>query len=160
MSNQIKLEVGSSITFASGSNGFNPSNLATNTGLYSDRYDLGAAPRAYLYTWRAKTQGATAPVIGTSVDIFLATTDNDITDGGIGSGTATFTNTDLRRNFQYVGSLTADVNSVSGIYNSGLTTIYARQIQPIYYNNLGVSLSTQSGVHSFVLTPVYEAVQS
>jgi hypothetical protein len=82
-----------------------------------------------------------------------------MTDGGIGSGAAVFTNVDLRRNFQYVGSLVADVAAVSGIYNSGLTTIYARQIQAVFYNNLGVTLSSQSGVHSLIITPIYEAVQ-
>lgn len=167
MANQVKINVGTVITFKStgGTVVFTPTSLAQSTGRISAQVDLGAAPRAFRYEWRAASKAAGTVVIGdTLVEIYLATADNAGTgyvDGTPGIVDAALSSIEKVRNMQLIGGLVVEATAVAAINGSGIVELTGRYVSVVWVNrNSGaVALSATAGDHSFQLTPILDEIQ-
>jgi hypothetical protein len=160
--NKIKINPETPITFkeSGGTVTFTPKNTATAAGRISARHDLGAAARASLYEWRARTKVQAAPTVGNVLEIYLATSDGTVADGNQGTSDAAFSAADKRRNLHYVGQVVMDKNDATEVFQaSGFLTIVARYVSVVWWNGTGQSLTNVAGDHEFILTPVPDEVQ-
>jgi hypothetical protein len=167
MANQVKINVGTVITFkSSGGNAlFTPTSLAQNAGRVSTQFDLGAAPRPIRYEWRAASKSAGTVVVGdTLVDIFAST--QDVTSTGLMDGTpglvdAALANIDKTRNMQWLGALVCETTAAAAINGSGVIELTARYFSVVWINRLStaIGLSATATDHLFQLTPIIDEIQ-
>ena len=124
------------------------------------RKDFGAGSTARRYEWRAVVQFDTAPVVGETVDLYLATSDGTDADGATGTGDAAGTTTKLK-NLKPIGRIIVDTTSVeTDIIASGECVINTRYVSPVVHNNTADSLAnTGTPVCSFTLTPIPPEIQ-
>jgi hypothetical protein len=167
MANQVKINVGSVSTFkaSGGTVLFTPTSLAQNAGRVSTQLDLGVAPRALRYEWRAASKAAGTVVIGdTLVDIYAST--EDVTSTGMQDGTpglvdAALSSIEKARNMQWIGALVVEATAAAAINGSGVIELTARYFSVVWINRLStaVTLSAAAGDHLFQLTPVLDEIQ-
>ena len=117
--------------------------------------DLGTGARPYLYEWRMVVDGFdTAPVVGETVDIYLATSDGTNHDGDI-SGTDGASSTVVLPNLRYLGSCVVQTTTAANeLIASGVIEIFADQVAPVVHNNTADALLSTSDAHKFILTPI------
>lgn len=165
MANAVYQKRGTPITFkaSGGTVTFTPSStpLPAGDGRISAQHDLGTSAAPMRFEWRAKTAWNTSPVVGESVDIYLCTSDGTIADGDFGTSDADFTDPNLLLNLEYIGSITADLTTVSeGMKSKGRCEITSRYVQVVFFNNsAGDALENDSAAHEFILTPIYDEIQ-
>lgn len=125
--------------------------------------DLGASPRARHYRWTLVIDGFdTAPVIGESVDLYLAFS-HDATqatrDGDL-SGTDGASSTVVLPNLLFLGSVVVQTTTAADeIITSGLVEIGHRYVTPVVHNNTTDALLGTSDAHKFILVPIPDEVQ-
>ncbi len=122
--------------------------------------DLGAAPRADQYIYKFVVDGFdTAPVVGETVDLYLAYSDGTYVDGDVGTSDAAGFTADLP-NLMYVGSASVQTTTAAdNLIISGLVNIPFRYVSPVVHNNTADALLGTSDAHKFILTPVPPEVQ-
>lgn len=122
--------------------------------------DLGAAPRADQYAYKFVIDGFdTAPVVGETVDLYLAFSDGTYVDGDVGTSDATGFTADLP-NLMYLGSASVQTTTAAdNLIISGLVNIPFRYVSPVVHNNTADALLGTSDAHKFILTPVPPEVQ-
>src|SRR6056300_667358 len=122
--------------------------------------DLGAAPRADQYMFKFVVNGFdTAPVVGETVDLYIATSDGNFVDGDVGTADAAGFTADLP-NLMYLGSASVQTTTASdNLIISGLVNIPFRYVSPVVHNNTADALLGTSDAHKFILTPVPPEVQ-
>lgn len=124
------------------------------------RKDLGAAARAEYYEWRIKIDGFdTAPVVGESIDIYLATSDGTVEDGEVGVASADGTTAALK-NCHFIGSVIVQTTTAGdNLQASGICRVVSRYVSPVVHNNTADKLLSTSDDHWFWLTPCPAEVQ-
>lgn len=134
--------------------------LAADAVRVGGQGDLGAAPRASWYEWRFVLDGFdTAPVVGETVDIYLATSDGTNHDGDIGTSDSAGT-TAILPNLIFLGSAVVQtVTAANEVIVSGIVQIFARYVSPVIHNNTADALLSTADAHKFILTPIPEEVQ-
>lgn len=176
MSHKIYSDTESTIYFlpssaASGSDcvAFDCTGLPNGSGMRSDVRDLGAFPRSSQYRWRGKFN-ATSPNTNTGVDVFWSSFDatSDIgssvgrdfnTDLGLPSGQGSMSDTLGRAsNLEWIGSISTGSGFNGPFTRSGLTQIFGRYGQVVFYNGTGVALGSGTQI-GFALTPVPDELQ-
>ena len=122
--------------------------------------DLGAAPRADQYAYKFVIDGFdTAPVVGETVDLYLAFSDGTYVDGDVGTADAAGFTADLP-NLMYLGSASVQTTTAAdNLIISGLVNIPFRYVSPVVHNNTADALLGTSDAHKFILTPVPPEVQ-
>ena len=122
--------------------------------------DLGAAPRADQYMFKFVVDGFdTAPVVGETVDLYIATSDGNYVDGDVGTADAAGFTADLP-NLMYLGSASVQTTTAAdNLIISGVCQIAQRYVSPVIHNNTADALLGTSDSHKFILTPVPAEVQ-
>ena len=122
--------------------------------------DLGAAPRADQYQFKLVIDGFdTAPVVGETVDLYLAFSDGTYVDGDVGTADAAGFTADLP-NLMYAGSASVQtITAGDNLIISGLVQITQRYVSPVVHNNTADALLGTADAHKFILTPVPPEVQ-
>ena len=120
------------------------------------QHDLGSASRSRLYAWRFVVDGfGTAPVVGETVDVYVATSDGTYVDGNVGTTDAAGSTVALP-NLLFLGSATVQTTSTTDdLIISGQVEIAARYVSPVIHNNTADALSGGR----FILTPVPDEIQ-
>jgi len=138
--------------------------LAAAAGRVGSAWDRGAASRPEVYEWRLKIDGFdTAPVVGETVDVYIAESDGTLTDGPVGfSDTAdsALASVDLLKNLRFIGQ--AVVHSTTAgddLVASGRIALSSRHVIPVIHNNTADALLGSSDAHQFILTPIPPEIQ-
>jgi hypothetical protein len=101
----------------------------------------------------------TAPVVGETVDLYLAFSDGTYVDGDVGTADAAGFTADLP-NLMYLGSASVQTTTAAdNLIISGLVNIPFRYVSPVVHNNTADALLGTSDAHKFILTPVPPEVQ-
>ena len=122
--------------------------------------DLGAAPRADQYGWKLVIDGFdTAPVVGETVDLYLAFSDGTNVDGDVGELDAAGSTDDLP-NLLFLGAASVQTTTAGdNLIISGVCQITQRYVSPVIHNNTADALLGTADSHKFILTPVPPEVQ-
>ena len=167
MVNKIYINPESTITWTdtAGDEDLDLGGLAADAGRVGSAADRGTSARASEFHWQLKIDGFnTAPVVGESVDLYLAfTNDASVVDGPVGYGASTdsaLASTNLLDNLLFLGSaVVRSTTAADNLVISGYASIDARYIIPVIHNNTADALLSTSDAHTFVLTPVPQEVQ-
>jgi len=129
-------------------------NLAAGAGRVGARADLGAGSTACWHNWRLTVQFDTAPVVGESVEIYLATSDGTEEDGQVGTADAALGSANTLKNLQRVGVLVVtSTDADHDMTASGRCLITERYVSPVIYNNTSDNLQATNDTGEFTLTP-------
>ena len=161
MANAIQQQIGTAVSFASsGDVAFSAASVGFQAGRKSAQWDRGASPQAELYSWRAKLKLQSTPVVGETIDFYMATSDGTIIDGTTTAADAAFTDDDALKNMLYLGSLVVDTTTTDSIQASGVFRMTERYGVLVMWNNTAAeTLSATAGDHDFIVKPVYPEVQ-
>ncbi len=131
-------------------------NLSAGAGRVGARHDFGTGSKAGDFSWRFTCQFETEPIVGETVDIYLATSDGTEEDGQVGTADAALAAEDKLKNLHYIGSLVVDVATVDIDFTaSGVTFIPTRYVSPVIFNNTGDdALQNTSNTGEFTLTGI------
>ncbi|GAG17135.1 unnamed protein product [marine sediment metagenome] len=159
MANEIYQVIASAsgVSFSSaGDVTFSAASIAFQAGRKSDLWDRGTSPQPEEYTWRAKTALQATPVVGETIDFYMAQSDSAIIDGTTTSGDAAFTDEDALANMVYVGSLVVDTTTTDSVQSGGVFRMTTRYGILVMWNNTAAeTLSASAGDHDFIVTPIY-----
>ena len=119
--------------------------LTSGAGRQGVEHDFGVDAVPARFAWLAQVQfdGATAPVVGESVDIYLKTApDGDNYDNDDGDGTdAAVSAEDKLTNLTYLGSIIVDEAAADvPMQASGIIEIAAEKVAPVFWNGTADTL--------------------
>ena len=158
MANEIYLLPGTAVTWtdSGGDNTMTFASLAADGVRVGAQDDLGSAARPRLYAWRFVVDGfSTAPVVGETVDVYLATGDGTYIDGNVGASDAAGSTAQLP-NLLFLGSATVQTTSTTDdLVISGQVELSHRYVSPVVHNNTADALSGGR----FILQPVPDQIQ-
>jgi len=127
-------------------------------------HDWGAAPQARRYMWFMDIDGFdTSPVIGESVDLYVAVSEDASlwtgpeapNDTGRGAG-----NTDRLKNLLYLGSaIVRSTTAGDNLTASGTAFIPQRYFAPVVHNNTVDKLLSSSDDHEVRFYPIPPEIQ-
>ncbi len=123
--------------------------------------DLGSGARAFQYFWQIVIDGFdTAPVVGETVDIYLAFA-NDATDidGDVGASDAAGDTNDLPNLLPIGNAVVASTTAGDELIISGVIEIFSRYVSPVIHNNTADALLSTADAHTLTLIPVPTEVQ-
>ena len=134
--------------------------LAADAVRQGDQWDMGASARSAWYEWRLVIDGFdTAPVVGETVDVYLAFSDGTNHDGDLGV-TDSASSTATLRNLLFLGSATVQTTTAANeLIVSGQVQISSRYVTPVVHNNTTDALLSTADAHKFILTPIPHEVQ-
>lgn len=125
--------------------------------------DLGTFPNSRLYRWKLVIDGFdTAPVVGETVDLYLAFSEDgtQATRDGDLSGTDGASSTVVLPNLLFLGSASVQTTTAADeLVTSGVVSISSRYVTPVVHNNTADALLGTSDAHKFILTPVPDEIQ-
>lgn len=161
MANKIYVLQEAATTFSTtGSVTFTPTSLANGAGRISAQWDRGASARPAMFTARMRCKFATAPTAGNVVEAYLAAGNGVFVDGNLGVSDAAVSSSDKRRNLRWLMNLAADSTSSSEIFVATRRVwIPDRYVSILWWNAVGVALSSTATDHEFVLTPISDEIQ-
>ena len=135
--------------------------LATTVARQGVTHDFGAATaRSRLFSWRAWIQHETQPVAGETVDIYLKTSDGTHWDNDDGEGDINVSALIKLDNCHFIGAIVVDEAIVNiEMSASGLVSISAQEVAPIFQNTTVDALHDTASVHGFRLRPVPDEIQ-
>lgn len=156
MANEVYQLIGTEVSFASaGDVVFSAASVAFQAGRKSAQWDTGATPQPREYAWRCKTKLQATPVVGETIDFYMATSDGTIIDGTTTAGDAAFTDENALKNMLYIGSVVVDTTTTDSIQASGVFSMHARYGVLVMWNNTAAeTLSATAGDHDFIITPI------
>lgn len=134
--------------------------LAADAVRVGDQGDLGASPRSDQYSWKLVIDGfATAPIVGQTVDLYLAFSDGTNVDADAGTVDAAGLTTDLP-NLVFLGAASVQtVTAGDSLIISGTVQILQRYVSPVIHNNTDDQMLGTADNHRFILTPTPSEVQ-
>jgi len=137
--------------------------LANTTGRVSAQIDLGAAPRAGMFTWSCEVQFQATPSQYGTLDIYVAgAPDADSTqiDGDIGTADAALGDIDMIYNLKHIGEVFSENAAASEkCVASGIFDHFDRYLSVVLVNNSGASINGTDSNFRFDLVPVSWQVQ-
>lgn len=138
--------------------------LAADAGRVGSAWDRGSASRPEVYAWQLFIDGFdTAPVVGETIDIYIAESDGTITDGPVGfSDTAdsALASTNLLKNLRFIGqAVVRSTTAGDDLVASGRIALSLRHVIPVIHNNTADALLSTSDAHKFILTPLPPEIQ-
>ena len=135
--------------------------LLTTVGRQGVTHDFGATTaRSRLYSWRAWVQFDTAPVLGETVGIYLKTSNGTTWDNDDAEGDADVSAADKLKNLHFIGAIVVDEAAADVTMSaSGLVSISAQEVAPVFQNDTVDSLRDVASVHGFSLRPVPDEIQ-
>lgn len=135
--------------------------LAANAGRQGALHDFGTAARPYRFAWRAWVRMASAPVVGSVVELYWKTSDGIHADNDDGAGDALVGGEDKLRNLRFLGVIVMDEAAAAVPFvASGVIEHHHRYGAPVFWNRNGTAaLSAGAGDHGFSLLPVPDEVQ-
>ena len=144
-----------------------PTSVANAAGRLGGQGDIGpyTTARSRLFRWYAETKvQATTPVVGKTVDIYLAWWNNDDAtneaDADVGTADAAFATEAHLRQLHYIGSIILRSTSTTDVHTgSGTCLIPTRYGSPVWWNGTGASLSATAGDHFMYLCPIPDEIQ-
>jgi hypothetical protein len=157
----IYQQIGTAVSFASaGDVAFSAASVGFGAGRKSAQWDRGASPQPAMYSWRAKLKLQATPVVGETIDFYMATSDGTIIDGTTTAADAAFTDEDALPNMVYLGSVVVDMVTTDSIQASGTFWMPSRYGVLVMWNSTAAeTLSATAGDHDFIVTPIYDEVQ-
>lgn len=162
MANEILVKNGTQTTWTSsgGDKAITLTSLANNAGRIGASLDRGAT-RSRRLRFTVQVDFATSPTDGTTVDLYLVTSDNNTNwDGGTSPTDAALGSADTLRNYIFVGSLVCDNLTSPNQLQSFEIECGARYIAPVLYNNAtGQALTSTGTDQKIILTPIIDEVQ-
>lgn len=132
--------------------------LGAGAGRVGATKDLGADIFPRWWRWRLKTEFAVAPTEGKVIEIYLATSDGTIRDGGAGATDAALANVLDRHQMQFIGVMYCR-STTSTQYASGIFEMLTRHFSPVVFNGGDQALSSTAGDHELILEPYADEVQ-
>lgn len=165
MPNEILIKEGTSLTWTDtgGDYALDLGSLAADAVRAGTEGDLGASPRAGRYRWTFVVDGFdTAPVVGETVDLYLAFSHDgtQATRDGDLSGTDGASVEAVLPNLLFLGSAVVQTTTAGDeIVVSGEVSISHRYVTPVVHNNTADALLGSSDAHKFILTPIKDEVQ-
>lgn len=137
--------------------------IATANGRVSAQIDWGAVPRPALYEWSCEVQWQATPTQGGVLELYVAgAPDADATqiDGDVGSSDAALGDVDMRRNLQYIGSVTSENAAASEVcVASGSFYFPQRYMSIVGYNGAGATTNATDSNFRFNIVPIYWQAQ-
>lgn len=143
--------------------------LGTGTGRQGARYDLGAVgtARAMYFNWFGVVQLQVAPVVDTTVDIYLRFWDEDdahSTNDDVGTGDIAVSAENKLKNLRYLGAIICDEAALDVPFaasNEGDPIwIPQRYVAPVFWNNSGQTTTVDELENRFILQPVVPQAQA
>lgn len=135
-------------------------NLAAGAGRIGARKDFGAGSTSQWYSWRLTVQFETAPVVGETIEIYLATSDGTEEDAQVGTTDAALGSTDDRKNLHLIGILiVTSTDADHDMTASGICRIPTRYVSPVVFNNTADNLQATNDTGEFTLTPIPDEIQ-
>lgn len=156
MANEVYQLIGTAVSFSSaGDVAFSAASVAFGAGRKSAQWDTGVTPQPAEYSWRAKTKLQATPVVGETIDFYMATSDGTIIDGTTTAADAAFTDEDALKNMLYLGSLVVDTTGTDSIQASGTFRMHERYGVLVMWNATAAeTLSATAGDHDFIVKPL------
>ena len=158
MANKVYVAAKTALTWtdSGGDYALTLASLAADGVRVGAQHDLGSGSRSRLYAWRFAVDGfGTAPVVGETVDVYVATSDGTYVDGNVGTSDAAGSTVALP-NLLFLGSATVQTTSTTNdLIISGHVEISAQYVSPVIHNNTADALSGGR----FILTPVPDEIQ-
>ena len=129
-------------------------NLAAAAVRIGAQLDLGAGSTAQDYEWRCTVQFESAPVVGETVNLFLATSDGTEEDGQMGEADAAGTANALK-NCNFIGAVVVTSTDAShDMTASGTCRIATRYVSLVVQNATADNLKATNDTSEFTLTPI------
>lgn len=131
------------------------SNKANGVGQVSARYDKGAGSQPALWEMRCRFSFTGTNVVGTTLELYVATSDGTNPDGEVGTSDASMSS-DKRRNLLFVGVLVVDQTTTNTVMTASFRNIYLpqRYFSLAMWNNTGLPTQTSTSAHRCTMTPV------
>lgn len=162
MANEVYLVRGTPVVWSdtTGDATMTLNNLAAAAVRIGAQKDWGAGAQPNMYAWRLTVQFETAPVVGETVDVYLATSDGTEEDGQMGTSDAAG-DTNSIKNCMFIGSLVVtSTDADHDMTASGVCSIPTRYCSPVIHNNTADNLQATNDTGEFTLTPIYYQAQS
>lgn len=162
MANEILTKQGTTIVWTSsgGDKAITLTSLANNAGRIGASLDRGATHSRKMRFW-LQVDFASSPTDGTTVDLYLITSDDNTNwDGGTSPTDAALGSADTLRNYVYVGSLVCDNLTSPNQSQAFEIELGARYIAPVVYNNGTGQALTATGTDQIIrMTPIIDEIQ-
>lgn len=162
MANKVYYNPESTITFkdSGGSAVLTLQNLGFGAGRISARYDRGSGAKPMRHRWTAVIQFETAPIVGETVEIYIAPSDGTYADGNIGTSDAALTS-DKRRNLKLIGTVVVDTTAAAtDIVRSGTCEIVSRYFSTGVWNaSAGDNLENTANASVIIFEPIPDEIQ-
>lgn len=134
-------------------------NLAAGAVRIGVRKDFGAGSTSEWYTWRLTVQFDTAPVVGETIDVYLAWSDGTEEDGQMGVADAAG-DTNSIKNCKLIGQLVVtSTDADHDMTASGVCRIPTRYVSPVIHNDTADNLQATNDTGEFTLTPIPPEIQ-
>lgn len=162
MANEILTKQGTTVVWTSsgGDKAITLTSLGNNAGRIGEILDRGATHSRKMRFWLQVDFGS-SPTKGTTVDLYLATSDNNTNwDGGTAPSDAALGSADTLPQYVYVGSVVLDDLTTPNQSASWEIELGARYIAPVVYNNGSGQSLTSTGTDQIIrMTPLIDEVQ-
>lgn len=163
MANEILVKQGTTITWTSsgGTLAITLTSLANNAGRIGAVHDRGATHSRKMRLWLQIDFVTSNPTKGTTVDLYLITSDdNSNWDGGTAPTDAALGSADTLPQYVYVGSVVLDDLLSPNQSASFEIELGARYIAPVVFNNGSGQALTATGTDQIIrMTPLIDEVQ-
>jgi len=137
---------------------FTGTSLANAAGRTGGVLDMGAL-RSGRYRIQVILKMTSAPTAGTPIEVNLVRSDDNTTrDANLGSADAAVSDTDVRAQCLYVGTMALDNVTTQQVASFEIET-GARYLSIFLWNASGVALSATATDHSINITPIVTQVQ-
>lgn len=138
--------------------------LDHTVGRISDQWDRGANAQPIRYRVRVKctTKGDHATVVGSTYDVYMATSDGTAQDGNNGTTDAALTAAKAS-NLTFIGSVVADIAATAAdnvFINTFTVNIYDRYVSFGLINNTADALKASNDASYITVYPVSDAIQA
>ena len=134
-------------------------NLAAGAVRIGGQLDLGAGSTPEWFTWRLTVQFETAPVVGETIEVYLAWSDGAEEDGqlGVADGAG---DTNSIKNMKLIGVLiVTSTNADHDMTASGICRVPTRYVSPCIYNKTQDNLQATANTGEFTLTAIPPEMQ-
>lgn len=160
MPNEILVKYGTAKSWKNtgGDAVFTGTSVANGAGRIGGALDFGAT-RAGRYRVQVVTKFVATPTSGAPLEVYLVRSDDNTTrDANLGSSDAAVSDTDLRAQCLYCGSLPADNVTTQQVASFEVET-GARYLSPLLWNATGAALSATAADHIINITPIVTEIQ-
>lgn len=159
MANEVKVKPGTSTSWknSGGDAVLTLTSLASAAGRIGAQHDFGAT-FGRKARWRLKTKFAVAPTEGQLIEVYLATSNNTLRDGVVGSADAALSAAAQRFQCQFLGTVYCR-NTTNSQEASGVFEMVSRYVSPVIYNAAGQAFSGTASDHEFVIEQYVDEVQ-